>query len=108
MIVFLLSILQKTLKKDHFLWQLWNIANDIEKADEDADAERRSQQELVQELSDYEHECSIKKKEQAKYLKEIVQCEKKIAEKNSRLDKNVSLCPCQSLPVFSSFGCANL
>ncbi|KAG5514580.1 hypothetical protein RHGRI_035851 [Rhododendron griersonianum] len=78
----------KTLKKDHFLWQLWNIANDIEKADEDADAERRSQQELVQELSDYEHECSIKKKEQAKYLKEIVQCEKKIAEKNSRLDKN--------------------
>ncbi|XP_058197124.1 structural maintenance of chromosomes protein 1 isoform X2 [Rhododendron vialii] len=78
----------KTLKKDHFLWQLWNIANDIEKAEEDADAEKRSQQELVQELSDYEHECSIKKKEQAKYLKEIVQCEKKIAEKNSRLDKN--------------------
>ncbi|KAI8523049.1 hypothetical protein RHMOL_Rhmol13G0044200 [Rhododendron molle] len=77
----------KTLKKDHFLWQLWNIANDIEKAEEDADAERRSQQELVQELSDYEHECSIKKKEQAKYLKEIVQCEKKIAEKNSKLDK---------------------
>lgn len=93
--VFLPSILQKTLKKDHFLWQLWNIDNDMEKALEDVEAERRSQQELVKELSGYEHELSIKKKEHAKYSKEIVQCEKKIAEKNSRLDKNVSPCPCQ-------------
>ncbi|KAH7837895.1 hypothetical protein Vadar_019309 [Vaccinium darrowii] len=78
----------KTVKKDHYLWQLWNTENDIEKAQEDLAAERRSQQELVQEATDYQSGASIKRKEQAKYLKEIAQCEKKIAEKNSRLDKN--------------------
>ncbi|KAL6994798.1 Structural maintenance of chromosomes protein 1 [Sarracenia purpurea var. burkii] len=78
----------KTLKKEHFLWQLWNIEKDIEKANEEVEAEKKSREELVQELTDYEREASIKKKVQAKYLKEIAQCEKKIAEKNSRLDKN--------------------
>ncbi|XAR61094.1 hypothetical protein NMG60_11034705 [Bertholletia excelsa] len=78
----------KSLKKEHFLWQLWNIENDIEKANEDVEAEKKSREELVQEVTDYEREASIKKKEQAKYLKEIAQCEKKIVEKNSRLDRN--------------------
>ncbi|XP_052171727.1 structural maintenance of chromosomes protein 1 isoform X2 [Diospyros lotus] len=78
----------KALKKEHFLWQLWNIEKDTEKANEDVDTDKRSREELVQEVTDYEREASIKKKEQAKYLKEIALCEKKIAEKNSRLDKN--------------------
>lgn len=78
----------KALKKEHFLWQLWNIENDIEKANEDIETEKKSREELVQEVTDYEHEASIKKKEQAKYSKEIAQCEKKVAEKISRLDKN--------------------
>ncbi|XP_057483786.1 structural maintenance of chromosomes protein 1-like [Actinidia eriantha] len=78
----------KTVKKEHCLWQLWTIGDDIEKANDEIESDKRNRDEFLQEVTDYEHEASIKKKEQAKYLKEIAQCEKKIAEKNSRLDKN--------------------
>lgn len=82
--------MQKSLKKEYFLWQLWNIEKDTEKANEEVDTVKGNREELVQELSDYEREARLKKKEQTKYLKEIEQCEKKIAEKNNRVDKNVS------------------
>lgn len=85
------SLLQKSLKKEHFLWQLLNLETDIEKANEDIDAEEKSREEIVQELENYESEASKKKKEQAKYLKEIAHCEKKIAERKNKLDKNVSI-----------------
>ena len=81
---------QKSLKKEHFLWQLSNLEMDFEKANNDIDAEEKGREEIVQELETYESESSRKKKEQAKYLKEIAQCEKKIAERKNRLDKNVS------------------
>ncbi|XP_024032568.1 structural maintenance of chromosomes protein 1-like, partial [Morus notabilis] len=78
----------KSLKREHFLWQLFNIEKDITKTTEDLDAEKRSREEVMQELESFEHEASKKKKEQAKYLKEIAQCEKKIAERNVKLDKH--------------------
>ncbi|KAM7496101.1 hypothetical protein LguiA_020515 [Lonicera macranthoides] len=77
----------KSLKKEHFLWQLLNIENDIAKANDDIEAEQRSREGIVHELENYEAEASKKKKEQARYLKEIAQCEKKIAEKKNKLDK---------------------
>ncbi|CAK9162657.1 unnamed protein product [Ilex paraguariensis] len=61
---------------------------DIAKVNEDIEAEQRSQEEIVHDLENYESEASKKKKEQVKYLKEIAQCEKKIAEKKNKLDKN--------------------
>lgn len=78
----------KSLKKEHFLWQLYNIENDIEKASEDIEAEKRSCEEIVRELENYESEASKKKKEQAKYQKEIAQREKKIADKRNKIDKS--------------------
>ncbi|KAL3531229.1 hypothetical protein ACH5RR_010551 [Cinchona calisaya] len=78
----------KSLKQDHFLWQLLNIEKDIEKANEDLEAEERSRKEIVDELGIYETETSKKKKEQSGYLKEIAQCERRISEKKTRLDKN--------------------
>ncbi|PON62633.1 Structural maintenance of chromosomes protein [Parasponia andersonii] len=78
----------KSLKREHFLWQLFNIEKDVTKTTEDLDAEKRSREEVMQELESFEHEASKKKKEQAKYLKEIAQCEKKIAERNKKLDKH--------------------
>lgn len=78
----------KSLKKEHFLWQLWNFEKEIEKANEDLEDDKKSREALVQESSGYEHEVAIKKKEQAKYLKEIAQCEKRISDKNNRVDKN--------------------
>lgn len=75
-------------KKEHFLWQLFNIENDVEKANEEIEAEQRSLQEIISELDGYENESRIKEKEQAKYRKEIEKREKKIAEKKNKIDKN--------------------
>lgn len=78
--------LQKSLKQEHFLWQLLNIQKDIEKANEDMDDEENSLKEIVHELDNYEAEAKKKSKEQAGYLKEIEHCRRKIAEKQNRLD----------------------
>ncbi|KAM6592206.1 hypothetical protein CsatA_014811 [Cannabis sativa] len=78
----------KSLKRDYFLWQLFNIENDFTKASEELDAEKKSREEVMQELENFELEASKKKKEQAKYLKEITRCEKDIAAKNRKLDKH--------------------
>ncbi|XP_059660351.1 structural maintenance of chromosomes protein 1 isoform X2 [Cornus florida] len=78
----------KSLKKEHFLWQLLNIEKDIAKTSEELETEKSSRDEIMQQIDSYEGEVSKKKKEQAKYLKEIAQYEKKIGDKNNRLDKN--------------------
>jgi structural maintenance of chromosome 1 len=68
----------KSLKKERFLWKLFNIENHIVKTTE----------ELV-EVKKFKHEAEKKKKEQARYLKEIVQLEKKIIEKSNKLDETL-------------------
>lgn len=85
--------LQKSTKKEHFLWQLLNIENDIVKTTEDLEDEKRSRKGVVKELENFQNEISKKKKEQAKYLKEIALREKRITEKSNRLDKSVSVFP---------------
>lgn len=72
------------------MWQLFNIEKDIEKITDDLEDERRSREGLMEELDNFEAEASKKKKEQAKYLKEIAQCEKRITERSNKLDKSVS------------------
>lgn len=78
----------KSLKKEYFLWQLYNIEKDINKTTEELDTEKESRQELVQEQNGYEHEKREKEKELAKYQKEINKLERKIMEKNNAVDKN--------------------
>jgi structural maintenance of chromosome 1 len=56
------------------------------------DAEKRNQEDLMQELEKFGHEADKKKKEQEKYQKEITQCERKIKERSLKLDKHVSFC----------------
>ncbi|KAG7560862.1 P-loop containing nucleoside triphosphate hydrolase [Arabidopsis thaliana x Arabidopsis arenosa] len=77
----------KALKRERFLWQLYNIENDIEKATEDVDAEKSNRKDVMRELEKFEREAGKRKVEQAKYLKEIAQREKKIAEKSLKLGK---------------------
>ena len=79
--------MQKSLKQDNYLWKLFNIENDIEKANEDLSVEEDSLKEIVRELETYEDELKKKSKEQAGYMKEIQLRRRKIAEKQSRLDK---------------------
>lgn len=78
----------KSLKKEHFLWQLLNIEKDIEKTNEEVEAEKKSLEDVLQEQENCEREASRKKKEQARFLKEITHLEKKISDKKNRLDKN--------------------
>ncbi|KAI3782969.1 hypothetical protein L2E82_13030 [Cichorium intybus] len=78
----------KSLKKEHFLWQLFNIENDVEKANQEIEDEQSSLQEIISELDGYENESRKKEKEQAKYKKEIEKREKKLAEKKNKIDKN--------------------
>ncbi|XP_047169883.1 structural maintenance of chromosomes protein 1 [Vigna umbellata] len=78
----------KSMKREHFLWQLFNIHNDYVKTIKDLEDEKRSREGVVEELENFENEASKKKKEQAKYLKEITLREKRINEKNSKLDKS--------------------
>ncbi|CAA7046124.1 unnamed protein product [Microthlaspi erraticum] len=77
----------KALKREHFLWQLYNIDNDIEKANEDVDAEKNNRKDVMGKLEKFEHEAGKKKVDQAKHLKEIAQCEKKIAERSSKIGR---------------------
>ncbi|KAL9832380.1 Structural maintenance of chromosomes protein 1 [Arabidopsis thaliana] len=77
----------KALKRERFLWQLYNIENDIQKANEDVDSEKSNRKDVMRELEKFEREAGKRKVEQAKYLKEIAQREKKIAEKSSKLGK---------------------
>ncbi|KNA06759.1 hypothetical protein SOVF_178070 [Spinacia oleracea] len=81
----------KSLKKEHFLWQIYNIERDINKINEEIEAEKESQQQLVEEQNTYEQEKREKEKELAKYQKEINKLERKIVEKNNKLDKNHEL-----------------
>ncbi|XP_061970464.1 structural maintenance of chromosomes protein 1 [Populus nigra] len=78
----------KSLKKEHFLWQLYTIHNDSIKMNAELDAEKRNQEDLMQELEKFGHEADKKKKEQEKYQKEITQCERKIKERSLKLDKH--------------------
>ncbi|CAN7011964.1 unnamed protein product [Brassica rapa subsp. trilocularis] len=77
----------KALKREYFLWQLYNIENDIDKANEDVDAEKNNRKDVAAKLEKFEHEAGKRKIEQAKFLKEIAQREKKIAERSSNLGK---------------------
>ncbi|KAF9597976.1 hypothetical protein IFM89_023461 [Coptis chinensis] len=77
----------KSLKREHFLWQLLNIEKDMEKVNEHLEAETRSREDVLKEQKDYELEESSKRREQAGYLKEITLREKRIADKKSIIDK---------------------
>ncbi|KAL6502905.1 hypothetical protein OROHE_024073 [Orobanche hederae] len=77
----------KDLKQEHFLWQLLNIQKDMEKANEDMDVEEKSRKEILHDLETYEAALKKKNKEQAGYLKELERCQRKITEKQNRLNK---------------------
>ncbi|THU67323.1 hypothetical protein C4D60_Mb05t23430 [Musa balbisiana] len=77
----------KSLKKEHFLWQLFNIENDIEKLNGELDSEKKKLEEVLSLQKEFDSEAEMKKKEQAGYLKELTIREKKIAKIKLELDK---------------------
>ncbi|PHT46563.1 Structural maintenance of chromosomes protein 1 [Capsicum baccatum] len=78
----------KSLKLEHFLWQLFNIEKDFAKTNEELDDEEARVKEIVEKLGEYESESSRKKKELSGYMKEIALRERKIADRKNKLDKN--------------------
>ncbi|RZC84900.1 hypothetical protein C5167_047678 [Papaver somniferum] len=77
----------KSLKKDHFLWQLFNIQIDTGKANVELEEVKKILEEIMMEQEKYELEDTGKRKEQSEYSKAIMLCEIKIAEKKVKLDK---------------------
>ncbi|KAJ8639255.1 hypothetical protein MRB53_015949 [Persea americana] len=77
----------KSVKKEHFSWQLSNIMKDMKKMTDEVEAENRKLQVALKEQEDFELKASAKKKEQAGYLKEMLLCEKKITKKKIEQDK---------------------
>ncbi|KAL7087968.1 hypothetical protein ACP275_13G100900 [Erythranthe tilingii] len=75
----------KLLTQEHFLWQLSNIRKDIEKANEETDAEGNILKGVLDELDNYKAEAREKNREQAGYMKEIEKCRGRITEKQTRL-----------------------
>ncbi|KAI4340179.1 hypothetical protein MLD38_025042 [Melastoma candidum] len=78
----------KRVKAEYYLWQLFYMEKDINKLNDDLDVDVKKRQDVMHELEGFENEASKKKKEQAKYQKEIALCERKISERSRRLDNN--------------------
>ncbi|XP_020242029.1 structural maintenance of chromosomes protein 1-like [Asparagus officinalis] len=77
----------KSLKKEHFLWQLFHIEKDTEKLVGELEDEKQKLDDVLKEYEKYGSEESAKKKEQAGYLKQMSRSEGNIAKKKIELDK---------------------
>ncbi|MED6186217.1 hypothetical protein PIB30_064726 [Stylosanthes scabra] len=78
----------KSIQKEHFCWQLFNIERDIVTTTEELEDKRKSHEGAKGELKNFEHKAGTKKKEQVKYLKEVALCENKISAKSKELHKS--------------------
>lgn len=87
--IFLFFFLQKSLKKEHFLWQLFHIEKDTEKLVGELEDEKRKLDGVVKEYEKCDSEETAKKKEQAGYLKQMSRSEGNIARKKIEFDKKV-------------------
>ncbi|PKA58748.1 Structural maintenance of chromosomes protein 1 [Apostasia shenzhenica] len=77
----------KSLKLEHFLWQLCNIEKDAEKLSSELRSARENLEVHLKEQEEYDKQLDEKKKEQNLYLKEISVCERNISKKKNELDK---------------------
>lgn len=77
----------KSVKKEHFLWQLFNIEKDTKKLEDELETEKTSLEEVLRNQQKCTSEEASKKKEQSGHLKAMTQCERKIARKKTELDK---------------------
>lgn len=84
---------QKSVKKEHFLWQLYHIEKDTDKLAGELEDEKQKVDNVLKEYEKCDSEETAKKKEQAGYLKQMTRSEGNIAKKKIELDKKVvSLC----------------
>jgi structural maintenance of chromosome 1 len=83
--------LQKLLKTEYYLWQLYTIEKDIEKIEAELVEDRESLQQVQEENRSSDYELTAKKKEQSAFLKKITLSEKSITKKKLELDKKASV-----------------
>lgn len=81
--------MQKELKTEYYLWQLFNIEKDVERTLAELQVDRATLEELNSEQEQLETEIRTKKKEQAVFTKEALLLDKKIGKKKAELDKKV-------------------
>lgn len=83
--------MQKELKTEYYLWQLFHIEKDVERTLGELQVDRATLEELNSEQEQLETEIKTKKKEQAVFTKEALLLDKKIGKKKAELDKKVVL-----------------
>lgn len=81
--------MQRALKTEYFLWQLFNIENSIERTKAELKVDDENLQELAREQDKLDAEIRGRKKEQAVHTKDSLLSEKKMAKKKVELDKKV-------------------
>lgn len=81
--------MQKALKTEYFLWQLFNIEKSIEGTKAELQVDDENLQELARAQDTMEREIKERKKEQAVHAKDSLLCEKKMTKKKAELDKKV-------------------
>jgi len=82
-------VVQKELKMEYYLWQLFTIEKDIESTQSELAVDKANLEEFVQEQDKLELEIREMKKEQATHMKEAILCEKRMTKRKSELDKKV-------------------
>lgn len=78
------------MKREHFLWQLFNIEKDMETIDAELEDDRKGLEEVSKTNEECDLEVTTKTKEHSGYLKKMTLCEKSIAKKKLELDKKVN------------------
>jgi len=76
----------KSMKREHFLWKLFNIENDFAKTIEELEVDKTSCEGVGKEVEKFEHEANEKEKELANCVEEIKLLEEKITEISNKLD----------------------
>ena len=76
----------KSMKREHFLWKLFNIENDFAKTTEELEVDKTSCEGVGKEVEKFEHEANEEEKELTRCVEKIKLLEKKITEKSNKLD----------------------
>ena len=102
------SLLQDSLKAEHFLWQLFHIEKDIKEAVDDAKEQKEQLNESARVLYAREQQVEAKKKIVAGFQKERLLLERKLKKRKSEAEKKARHSTMHCCQDHSRFACAGL
>ena len=100
------TLLQDSLKAEHFLWQLFHIEKDIKEAVDDAKEQKEQLNESARMLYAQEQQVEAKKKIVAGFQKERLLLERKLKKRKSEAEKKARHFTIHCCQDHSQFACA--